>query len=218
MDQKILFLINGEWTSPRMDLFMAAMSSYDLWFPLFALLGLGALIFGGVRARAALVSIAMLVAVGDGIVVGNIKKIVHRPRPHQVMADVRMVGLQNDKPRLLALFKPPTVRLSQIEPGNVSGRSFPSAHTVNNFCAAIVLAVFYRRWGWLYFLPASLVAYSRIYTGSHWPSDVVISIFLAAGMSLLVLSLLEWLWRRQAPRLVPSLCERHPSLFGTAPV
>ena len=34
------------------------------------------------------------------------------------------------------------------------GNSFPSAHAANNFAVAAVCAAFFRRWGWLLFLPA----------------------------------------------------------------
>jgi undecaprenyl-diphosphatase len=80
----------------------------------------------------------------------------------------------------------------------------------------MVLAFFYRRFGWLFFIPASVVAYSRIYVGSHWPSDVAISIVMALGMSLVLLAFYEFLWRKLGPRALPRLYERHPSLWGPA--
>jgi membrane-associated phospholipid phosphatase len=87
---------------------------------------------------------------------------------------------------------------------------------VNNFCAAVVFIAFYPRWGCLYLIPASTVAYSRIYVGSHWPSDIIASILLAAGLALLILALLELFWRRLAPTLAPGIYRDHPTLVGSA--
>jgi undecaprenyl-diphosphatase len=97
---------------------------------------------------------------------------------------------------------------------DVEGRSFPSAHTTNMIAVALVTACFYRRWGWLAFIPALLVAYSRIYTGSHWPSDIVTSIFLSLGSTLLLLCALEWLWRKHGAKLLPAIHDQHPSLLA----
>lgn len=53
---------------------------------------------------------------------------------------------------------------------------------MNMFALATVIALFHRRWGMVMYVIAALVAYSRIYVGAHWPSDIPPSI----GMGILV--------------------------------
>lgn len=216
MEQKLLFLINREWTSPSLDRFMAAISSFDLWLAPLVVTILLVLIFGGFRARAMVLVLGFVIGVSDGGISDSLKKIVARPRPHEVLGNVRRVDLQKEKPRWKVLFKQARVIFSRPNPGVTAGRSFPSSHTMNNFCAAIVLTYFYGRKGALYFFVAALVAYSRIYVGAHWPSDIAISIILACGSALLLIVFAEWTWRLLAPRLLPPLFALHPSLRKTA--
>ena len=216
MDQKLLFLINREWTGPALDRFMALMSSLPAWMPLLVIAGALALWRGGFRARAFVLTAGLVVAINDGVVAKNLKRAVDRPRPHQVLDGVRVVDLAKATPRLLALAKPASVKLSEAADDleKIEGRSFPSSHTMNMISAALVAACFYRRYGWLAFGPALLVSYSRVYVGAHWPSDVVTSIFLGLGATLLLLAICELLWRRQAARFFPQLHAAHPSLFA----
>jgi undecaprenyl-diphosphatase len=53
------------------------------------------------------------------------------------------------------------------------GKSFPSSHAVNNFAAAMLLSVFFQRQIWIFFSIATLVAFSRVYCGVHYPFDVI---------------------------------------------
>jgi undecaprenyl-diphosphatase len=111
------------------------------------------------------------------------------------------------KPRILQVVTPPKVRFSR--PGaEHGGRSFPSSHTFNNFAVATVLALFYRRGAW-WFLVAGFIGWSRVYTGSHWPSDVLISAMLGCGLALILMSLFDWLWRKYGATRWPAL----PSLI-----
>lgn len=209
MEQKILFLINRQWTSPALDLFMAGITNFAVWTGPLILLGLVLLIFGGFKARAFVVCAAMIVGFCDGVVSNGLKALVKRPRPHEVLADVRMVQLAKATPRFLALWKKPRVKTSRDEPGEEPGaRSFPSAHTMNTFCGAMLAALFFRRRGAWWLLVAAAVGYSRIYTGSHWPGDVLGSAFLGVAVALLGFCALEILWRRLAFK------NAHPSLLG----
>ena len=203
LDEKLLLLINREWTSPVLDKIMAAASSFDAWLPLFVVLILVVFWRGGFRARAFLVTMGLIVGINDGIVAHILKHEVDRPRPHQSHNDVRIVELAKARPRCVALFKPVEVRMSRAELSDVQGRSFPSGHTINTMSVALVAVAFYGARGAWAFVIAGCVAYSRIYTGSHWPSDVLTTIPLAFGATLLWLALGNWLWQRYGARFLP---------------
>jgi undecaprenyl-diphosphatase len=213
MDQKLLFLINRQWTGPVLDYFMALLSNFAAWTPPLIILLALLLWRGGFPARAFVLTAALIVGINDGLVARTLKHLTDRPRPHQTIDDVRQVELAKATPRLLALGKPLKIKFSKAADGDVEGRSFPSSHTTNTISVALVAACFYRRWGWLSFIPALLVGYSRIYTGSHWPSDIVVSIFLGLGATLLLLSLVAWLWQKFGARLLPAIHRANPSLL-----
>jgi undecaprenyl-diphosphatase len=216
MDDRLLFLINREWTHPVFDWVMAISSSYDFWLPFFILAGVLMLWCGGFRARMCLLSIG-LVLLALNQLAGVAKKRFDRPRPNQHLPNVRTLDLDpQTSPRVLALTKPLYDRTS-VEPKPVAegqGRSFPSGHTTNLFGAATVFAVFYRRRGWLAYIAALLTGYSRVYTGGHHPSDVIVTAILTMAITLLILALLGWLWNHLGGRMTPVLHARHPHLFG----
>lgn len=206
MDQQLERLINTAWTHPALDRLMAVMSSLDLWLPFLAVAFVFVACRGGAKGRWFLATLALTLAISDGVVSESLKHLAHRPRPFQQQAGIRQVDLaRHARPRLWALFQPLEIRFSAPTPEGVAaaerseGRSFPSSHTMNNFCAATVLALFYRRWGWLYFIPAAMVGYSRIYVGVHWPSDVLASALLAAPLACAIVALCDLARRALAP-------------------
>lgn len=212
MDQQLLFLINRTWTHPVTDRVMAVASSFDFWWPLLLLGAIVAVIWGGFRWRVFILAAALAVGITDGLVVGTLKEVVGRPRPHDSLAGVRSLDLEPLHPRFLALGKPLRVKLSSVGIRPPRGNSFPSGHAANNFAVAAVCAAVFRRRGWWLFFPAALVAYSRVYVGSHWPLDVVVSALLGTAIGLLTVAGLEALWRWKAGSWLPKLAKNHPSL------
>ncbi len=212
MDQAVFHLINEQWTSPALDLFMAAISNLDIWRPLLIVLLLCLVIFMGFKGRAFVICLLITLAISDAFFVRTLKSTIQRRRPKQVQA-VRMVQLEQTHPAFLTVFRTPTIRMSDQSDHNKSGPSFPSGHVTDNVIIATVCVLFFRRWGWLYFVVAGAVGYSRIYLGAHWPSDVLATTFLAAGLALLMVALFEFLWRKFGPRWLPAMFARHPSLL-----
>ena len=208
MDESLFHSINQQWTSPFLDLFMAALSDAEIWRPLFVAVGISALLFGGFKARAFVICLVLSLLIGS-LVTSALKSAVDRPRPKQVQS-VRMVQLQKARPKFLTLFKEPIIRFSDR---SRSGPSFPSGHVATNTIIAVFCTLFYRR-GWLYWFVTAAVGYSRIYLGSHWPSDVLATVFLGIGESLLLLALFELIWRVVGRKLVPQLFACHPSLVA----
>ncbi|PZR72401.1 MAG: hypothetical protein DLM73_13440 [Chthoniobacterales bacterium] len=211
MDQAIFHLINERWTSPALDLFMAAISNVEIWQTLLIALAVYALLFMGFKGRAFIFCLAITLVLSEQLLVRTLKSAIDRRRPKQVQV-VRMVQLETTHPAFLTLFKKPTIRYSDQSDHTKSGPSFPSGHVTDNVIIATFCALFFRR-GWLYFIVAAAVGYSRIYLGAHWPSDVIATAFMAGGVALLMAALLEFLWRKCASRWAPGLFARHPSLI-----
>ncbi len=64
--------------------------------------------------------------------------------------------------------------------------SFPSGHAATSFAGATTLALYaprYRRW---FFGLAVLIAFSRLYEGVHYPTDVLAGALLGAATALLL--------------------------------
>ncbi len=62
--------------------------------------------------------------------------------------------------------------VGEMRPDGRFFNSFPSGHTASSFAFATVMSVHFR-WGWLWFLFATVVGVSRIVTNAHWWHDVV---------------------------------------------
>ena len=73
--------------------------------------------------------------------------------------------------------------------------SFPSGHTTAAFATATSLTLAFPKWyvavpAYTY---AAAVAYSRMYLGVHYPSDLLGGIIIGVGSSVLVFQVQKWM-------------------------
>ena len=87
MDQQLFHLINERWTSPPLDLFMAAMSDLEIWKPLLVVVGLYALIFRGFKGRAFVFCVGVTLLISDSVVVPALKSAVGRLRAGDIIRE-----------------------------------------------------------------------------------------------------------------------------------
>jgi undecaprenyl-diphosphatase len=85
--------------------------------------------------------------------------------------------------------------------GVTVGNSMPSGHAATSFAGAVILTHLLPRAGPLAFLLAVAIAFSRVYVGVHYPSDVVAGAALGAFVALTALAVLRLRQRTStAPR------------------
>lgn len=79
--------------------------------------------------------------------------------------------------------------------------SFPSGHSANSMaCAWTIFRMAPRKYGVVALVLALLIAFSRLYVGVHFPTDVLAGLLIGAAMSECALRLLPWLNRLAGQR------------------
>jgi undecaprenyl-diphosphatase len=73
------------------------------------------------------------------------------------------------------------------------GQSMPSGHAATSFAGAVILTYLLARAGPFFFLLAAAIAFSRVYVGVHYFSDVLVGALLGAAVALAYLFALRLL-------------------------
>jgi len=69
--------------------------------------------------------------------------------------------------------------------------SFPSGHSQIAFSVATYLTSRFKKYGWLFFSLAALVALSRVYIGVHFPVDILAGAIIGTAVTALILKLVK---------------------------
>ena len=186
LDRSLFYFCNQDlrnWFFDAVLPFLTDLNRKPVALVIVGILWLLLLIKGGRHGRIAALLLVPTITLSDQLSSSVLKFLIERARPCQELTNVHLLV------------------------GCGSGYSFPSSHAVNNFAGAIVLSYFLPRWTWAFFSFAALIAFSRVYVGVHYPSDVVggaiIGLIIGSGV-IIAFRLIEewWIRRRNAPALV----------------
>lgn len=164
MDIMILTQLRNFFHAPWLDRLMILISTLGdnglLW------IGLGVLLFllGNRRNPWRTWGILLLLSLAANALVCNVllKPMIARVRPYDLL------GYEILVPRLADF-------------------SFPSGHTSASFAAATAIYAMNKRWGIVVFIFATLMGFSRLYLGVHFPSDVFAGALLGWAVATIVI-------------------------------
>src|SRR5436305_8629237 len=91
-DTAVFRLFHQTLSNPVLDRIMPFFSGNPIFIPALALLAIWFLWKGGTRARIFVVLLLIIFALGDNFVTNTIKKAIARPRPYDVLPDVRLLA------------------------------------------------------------------------------------------------------------------------------
>ena len=152
LDTALFLFLNHAISNPAFDHIFPLITNGAFWI----IPGIvAAVIFIAFEKKKALVVIGLAlitVSVSDPVCNRIIKPAVHRLRPCDPS-----VHIENGRFLL----------------GRKTSLSFPSSHAMNMFAQAMLFSLFYRRKALWFFSFAAVIGFSRIYTGVHYPFDVL---------------------------------------------
>ncbi|MGD9897588.1 MAG: phosphatase PAP2 family protein [Calditrichaceae bacterium] len=165
VDTFLFYFINVHLANPISDWIMPIITNKYTWAPVWIILVVGLIWKGGVKGRWAVLIAILAVVLADQIVNELMKPYFQRIRPCNVLENINLLG--NKK----------------------SSKSMPSSHAANFFALATVFSWFYRKYQWYFWFFATLVAYSRVAVGVHYPFDVLVGAICGILFGLTVIFL-----------------------------
>jgi undecaprenyl-diphosphatase len=176
LDVRIFRFLNAAIADPALDAVMPFVTDFQRWRIYAVAAWIGLIIFGGSKGRWAALMLIPLVAASDRLTSGVLKPLTMRLRPTEVLAHVHFWSRGSQW-----IWTP-----SDSIGGFKSSFAFPSSHAANFTASMLFLSLVYKRWVPYVCLPfAGLVCLSRIYTGVHWPTDVLAGIMIGGALAWL---------------------------------
>lgn len=168
LDKSVFAFFNQDIANPLFDKFFPFITNPAHWLLLFIAFFIWLIFKAGRKGKICALALLITITLSDGLNSRLIKPAVNRDRPcHEKTIYSRTL----------------------VHCGG--GKSFASSHAANNFAAAVVLSFFFIKMSWLFFSIASLVAFSRVYVGVHYPIDVVSGAIIGSLIAFLVLFALK---------------------------
>jgi membrane-associated phospholipid phosphatase len=217
LDTALFHFINGTLANPVFDRIMPLLSGYNVpWLPAVLVGVVWILLRGPVRLKIFTLLAVLIISLGDPLIVGTVKHAVSRPRPFVTLPDARLYLPDAHRFEVGRGFVQP---MADGElPATANRNSMPSAHAASWFALAMTGLIFYRRSAKYLFPIAAAVAFSRVYNGVHYPTDVTAGAILGAGWAVAFLVLAQSLWNVAGKKLFPAWHAQLPSLLNPVPV
>ena len=166
MDKAIFRFFNTTTSNPFFDILMPIITNQNIWaIPILGII-LYLAIKGGRRGQITVIILIIACGLADYTSASILKPFFGRLRPsHEMIEGIRVLMGKGGK------------------------YGFVSSHAANIFAAAVVFGYFYPKRKQVYFFIATLVAFSRVYVGVHYPGDIIFGGLLGYGLAWAVLSL-----------------------------
>jgi len=165
VDKNLMIFLNKTLSNPIFDILMPIITNQKFLTIVGVILIIYLGFYGGKRARIALIVLIFAAGISDAICAQIIKPWVGRIRPsHEFVEYINLLVSKGGK------------------------WSFPSNHAANSFAFATVLSYFYDKNKTMIFSIASVIAFSRVYVGVHYPLDIIFGSLLGYTVSWIILS------------------------------
>ncbi len=192
LDKEIFLFLNG-LNSPLFDGIMFTISQKIVWVPFIISVVYVLIKFAKRNAVWLILALILCIVLADQIASGIIKDTVQRLRPSR---------------------DPSLSSLVHIVNGYTGGKyGFVSSHAANTFSFALLSSLLLRQvfYTITIFLWATIISYSRIYIGVHYPMDIL------GGMFVGILTAIfgYWLLKRFKPTILDNHLESNSGIITT---